>query len=340
MFDAGARQAISSIARGLGVEPAALLAVAEIESAGKPFAMVDGRPMPLIRWECHYFYRLLPPSLRSQGMAARLAHPVAGTIGNPASQQARYAMLARGRAIHDEAAISSCSWGLGQVMGAHWKSLGFDSPQRFMQVACSGIAGQTELMARFIKKNGLTGNLKAKNWPAFARAYNGPGYRANRYDIKMARAYIRYLGNKPPPGIASPMILDYVPGIAESAAAAAETELLLRPGSTGPAVRELQEILRKAGYFVYIDGHYGPATAKAVTEFQRKAGLKTPGGVDAATRAKMAGRQTDMVTPWWNKPQAPNEHPSLPQPQGKKPWWDTGREALPQQHGKKVWWDV
>jgi len=31
--------------------------------------------------------------------------------------------------------------------------------------------------------------LAARDWPAFARAYNGPGYRKNRYDDKLRRAY-------------------------------------------------------------------------------------------------------------------------------------------------------
>ena len=154
MFDQSAKLAISQVARGLGVEPAALLAVAEIESGGKPFAHVNGKAMPLIRWEGHYFFRLLPHGLRQQGLLAHLAHPSAGGVPNPASQQARYDMLERARSIHDEAALSSCSWGLGQVMGAHWRRLGFSSVQQLVDTACSGVGGQTELMARFIRAEG------------------------------------------------------------------------------------------------------------------------------------------------------------------------------------------
>jgi hypothetical protein len=33
--------------------------------------------------------------------------------------------------------------------------------------------------------------LAARDWPAFARAYNGPGYRKNRYDEKLQSAYER-----------------------------------------------------------------------------------------------------------------------------------------------------
>lgn len=121
MFDDVTKSAIGLIARDLGVEEAALLAVAEVESAGKAFADVDGKPMPLIRWECHYFYKLLPDSLRARAVAENLANAKSGAIPNPKGQQARYDLLARAKAIHPDAAMSSCSWGLGQVMGAHWK---------------------------------------------------------------------------------------------------------------------------------------------------------------------------------------------------------------------------
>ena len=334
MFDADARASIARIAQGLGVEAAALLAVAEIESAGKAFANVNGKPMPLIRWEGHYFYRLLPGPLKQQGVQAGLAHPVAGRVGNPASQQARYAMLERGKAIHEEAAIGSCSWGLGQVMGSHWKTLGYSSPQKMVDVACSGVAGQTELMARFIQKNGLTKHLKAKNWRAFARAYNGPAYKTNRYDEKMGRAYIRYLEGKPPPEIMAPVIVEYAPPT-EDYTPAREEEFALKAGSSGPAVRELQEALRRAGLFVYVDGHFGVTTQKAVIEFQRKSGIAPDGRVSAETRAKLTKLQTDAVAPWWSKRSASLAGTTSHPVQKAKPqaWWEA--EAK-----KGAWWET
>ena len=311
MFDGSARKAIANIARGLGVEPAALLAVAEIESGGHPFALVNGKPMPLIRWEGHYFYRLLPANLKQKGLEARLAHPAAGSVPNPASQQARYEMLARARKIHDEAALSSCSWGLGQVMGSHWKNLGFSSAEHMVKVACSGVPGQVELMARFIKKNELSGSLRRKDWANFARAYNGPAYKSNRYDVKMAGAYKRYLKNAPPGRrsggslFEAPPIGAFVnPSASSSIApepAQAESVVHLRTGSSGQKVRELQEALRRAGYFVYVDGNYGAATRKAVAEFQRKNGIKEDGFVGDQTRAALIKSTGANAAPWWSK---------------------------------------
>jgi hypothetical protein len=40
--------------------------------------------------------------------------------------------------------------------------------------------------------NRLDGALRARNWPSFARGYNGPAYAQNAYDKKMAAAYARW----------------------------------------------------------------------------------------------------------------------------------------------------
>jgi hypothetical protein len=242
-------------------------------------------------------------------------------------------MLARARKIHEEAALSSCSWGLGQVMGSHWKALGFSSPQQMVKAACSGVGGQVELMARFIKANDLTGSLKRKDWASFARAYNGPGYRANRYDEKMASAYRRYLRNAPAARGSAISVFGGAPvaafvtpstsaSIAPEAPRQEDDPAHLRVGSTGERVRELQEALRRAGHFVYVDGNYGAATRKAVAEFQKKMGIKEDGFVGAQTRAALIKSSSAGVAPWWSKQeQAPSWTPWKSQQQAQAPGW-------------------
>ena len=329
MFDATARESISRVAHDIGVEPAALLAIADVESAGKPFAMVNGRPMPLIRWEGHYFYRLLPPELKSAGMTAGLAHPAAGHVPNPVSQTARYAMLERGKAIDEVAALSSCSWGLGQVMGAHWRTLGYPSVQQFVAVACSGIEGQTQIMARFIAKNGLTQYLRSKDWVSFARAYNGPAYKMNRYDTSMGSAYIRYLNGVPPPETNAPVLVDYAPSMTEYTPAT-DGQFSLQIGSSGPAVRELQQALQRAGIFVYADGNFGATTQTAVMEFQRRYGMAPDALVGADTRAQVSSVQSnDASAPWWSKRTAGT--PQAAKRAKPQVWWDSTGKKTP-------WW--
>ena len=53
-------------------------------------------------------------------------------------------------------------------------------------------ADQMRLSLRFMQKTGLAKWLKTKDWANFALRYNGRGYRANRYDTRLAEAYERF----------------------------------------------------------------------------------------------------------------------------------------------------
>lgn len=64
----------------------------------------------------------------------------------------------------------------------------------------------------------------------------------------------------------------------------------LRQGSTGNAVKGLQEQLRRNGYSVAVDGSFGSGTLSAVRSFQTKSGLSVDGVVGPDTwRALIAG---------------------------------------------------
>jgi putative chitinase len=62
----------------------------------------------------------------------------------------------------------------------------------------------------------------------------------------------------------------------------------LRPGARGDRVRALQQDLAGLGYLVgAIDGVFGPATRRALINFQEERRLETTGVVDAPTRAAL-----------------------------------------------------
>lgn len=260
-------EAVEAIASTYDVPAAVIEAVAMVESNGRPFATVEGRRVPLIRIEGHYFWRLLPEHKRAAARRAGLAHPKMGRVKNPRSQAKRYAMLARMVAIDAEAAVSSCSWGVGQVMGSHWRKLGFPSARAFMEHAIGSVAGQVDLMMRYCRKFGLLDELRALDWHGFARGYNGPRYRKFGYAKKMARAYRRITGK---PGRRTSL-----PGV-------------LRMGASGAAVRELQRLLVRAGYALDVDGDFGPATRAAVRAFQKTQGLVVDGLVGPRTQDALA----------------------------------------------------
>ncbi|MDT6941212.1 N-acetylmuramidase family protein [Brucella pseudogrignonensis] len=192
MFDTETFAAVISMANDADIEPAALLAVAEVESGGRALFPVADRKEPAIRFEGHYFDRRLSGRIREQARQMGLASPEAGRVRNPKMQRERWLLLERAMSIHRQAALESTSWGLGQVMGAHWKWLGYRSIDELVNEARSGVTGQVSLMLKFIEKAGLKPTLQAKDWRDFARRYNGPAFSRNQYDSRMAAAYERW----------------------------------------------------------------------------------------------------------------------------------------------------
>lgn len=178
------------------VEAEAALAVFDVESSGIAFWSVEGKQLPPIRFEGHYFYaRLNDKAQQTLAVAQGLASPIAGRVANPISFAGRYAMLERAKAINEQAALESTSWGLGQVMGANWQSLGYDSVAELVQASMT-IAGQVDMVFKYIDANGLTDEINNHDWVGFKNGYNGK--KANGYDKKIAAAYDRYKTNKIP----------------------------------------------------------------------------------------------------------------------------------------------
>lgn len=62
---------------------------------------------------------------------------------------------------------------------------------------------------------------------------------------------------------------------------------LRRPPLAGQDVLIVQRTLRRAGYRVRVDGHFGPETDVAITRFQRKHGIEPDGMVGSQTWAAL-----------------------------------------------------
>ena len=174
-------------AKDLGVDVASVKAVVEVESRGEGF-LDSGEPV--ILFERHVFNR----RLRNKGIVVRdqpdIVNPTAGGYKGGVAEHAR---LQRAVKIDRDAALESASWGLFQIMGYHWESLGYGSLQKFINAMYKDEGAHLAAFVKFIKVNrNIHKALKAKDWAAFARGYNGPAYTINRYDERLARAYIKH----------------------------------------------------------------------------------------------------------------------------------------------------
>ncbi len=258
---------VQTIASSINVPYQALLAVISVESNGVMGEVINGKLEPLIRYEGHYFDKLCKPAVREAARKAGVSNPKSLGVKNPASQAARWKLVEKAAAFDKDAAYMSCSYGVGQVMGSHYKALGYSSVHNMVEDARSGFLGQVRIMAKFIKQNGLDKFLRALDWSAFARGYNGPNYKVNKYDTKMAAAYVKFGGTE---------------------TIAVTNAGFLRLGSKGAGVRDLQAMLKLSGFNVNIDGDFGPTTHEAVVAYQTEKGLNPDGIVGPKTQEALA----------------------------------------------------
>lgn len=246
--------AITAAALELGCEAAALRAVIDVESRGG--FLPDRRPK--ILFERHYFSRLT--GRRFDGDYPDISNPQPGGYKGGAAE---YVRLARAIELDRDAALRSASWGAFQIMGDNCSACGFDKAEDFVGAMVSGEPAQLDAFVSFVKNSRLDDALARCDWAAFARGYNGPAYRANRYDEKLEAAYRLH------------------------SAGSARTESphpLLKRGARGQDVKLLQQNLGIAA-----DGDFGPNTTQSVIAFQKRHGLIPDGIVGKGTWAALGG---------------------------------------------------
>lgn len=178
-------------AKRLGIKLSALKAVCDVESRGNGF-LDDGHAV--ILFERHVMYR----QLKKYGIKAdefALSQPdivnrFSGGYKGGVDEWPRFQFAS---AIHIQAAIESCSWGLFQIMGFHWQLLGYPSAISFRTDMEYSEARQLNAFCTFIIKNpAMHKALKELRFAEFARLYNGSNYQKNKYDLKLATAFAKY----------------------------------------------------------------------------------------------------------------------------------------------------
>jgi hypothetical protein len=176
----------------LSCEPRAIQAVAEVE-AGPEGAFLDSGE-PVILFERHLFHRLTEGRFDGRvwrdspsSAWALLSSSTPGGYG-PVSMQ--HPKLQAAAALDRAAALKACSWGLFQILGANHDQAGYPILQRFINAMFREVDDHLRAFCMFIRHDArLVDAIRAKDWAAFARTYNGPQFSRNRYDQKMADAY-------------------------------------------------------------------------------------------------------------------------------------------------------
>lgn len=244
-------EAIAKAAAALGCEVAAVKAVIDVESRGG--FLSDKRPK--ILYERHFFSRLTKGKFDSKNPDIA-SKSTGGYKGGPAE----YDRLAKAISLDRAAALQSASWGAFQIMGANFKVAGFSDVESFVVAMCKSEGDQLAAFVNFVKGNKLDDELRHRDWVGFARGYNGPSYKKNSYDTKLANAYAHHAGG----------------------GARTDGPRTLKMGDEGDDVKALQKALG-----ISADGDFGPTTKAAVVVFQQTNKLEPDGSVGPMTRARL-----------------------------------------------------
>jgi hypothetical protein len=189
-------EAFAFAAELIGCDVPAIQAVADVECGRRGAFFSDGAPM--ILFEAHKFHEYTGGRFDGAraptvgGEAAVISRPTwkPGTYGLDSVQHRRLAAAIK---LDRDAALMSTSWGLFQILGEHWKRCGYSSLQAFVNAAYKSVDDHLHMFVRFVRgSSAMAEAIRTHDWAAFARMYNGPGYKANRYDTKLAVAYGRF----------------------------------------------------------------------------------------------------------------------------------------------------
>lgn len=181
---------IARAASDLGVSAKVIKAVRTVESKRAPF---DEHGRPTILYERHKFAANTVPKGRFNA-----SHPaISGKPYGPGGYgkfAAQYGKLLEACALDPEAALRACSWGAFQVLGENAVPIGYRSALEMVISMTTGEAAHLESFVRFVRANALVKELRAcragspQSCVPFVRRYNGDGFAANKYHIKLAAA--------------------------------------------------------------------------------------------------------------------------------------------------------
>lgn len=197
---------IEDSCKEIDIEPAAMQAVIKVESGGSGF-LANGQPK--ILFEGHLFWKHLAAKKASglipEGPEYYAPNYPEIVYKNWTKQyylggEKEYLRLEKAVLIDRDSAYLSTSWGKFQILGENFEVAGFKgkSVTDFVEAQKISELEQLKAFISFISNTKYKGKvlleyLQAKDWSSFARAYNGPGYAQNQYDVRLEQTYNEYV---------------------------------------------------------------------------------------------------------------------------------------------------
>lgn len=271
------REDVIEEAISIQVQPAALVAIVDIEAAGEGFlSKTDWRMKAL--FEAHLFSRLTDHLYDDSHPNISVPRWTRGLYKGGAAE---YSRIEEAYKIDPEAALQAASWGMGQVLGMNYRMVGFSNPADMVNTLKIGERQQLDAMTDFIRKSGALPYLQqpTPDFIGFTRIYNGPG-QIEYYSGRLRGAYYKALQD-----------IDFHPTPAPRTNPQEFSELLIKGLMDDQRVAKVQDALNRAGFYkappYKIDGDFGPGTEFAVMQFQSSKKLARDGVVGKLTAAAL-----------------------------------------------------
>ncbi|MBS1776304.1 MAG: DUF3380 domain-containing protein [Bacteroidetes bacterium] len=165
-----------------------LMAFIEVETGGRGFDAKTGKI--LIQFEPAWFRKKAP-----------YAPSGVWSVNKVDVQAKEWQAFNDAFAKDPNAAMEATSWGLPQIMGFHWKRLGYASVGAMVDDFKKGEYFQLLALIRFIKSDPrLFSAMKRLDFHTIASIYNGSGYKdlaakygREPYNISLEKAYKKWL---------------------------------------------------------------------------------------------------------------------------------------------------
>ncbi len=178
---------IKKLSAQFNLEAAALAAFIEVETGGRGFDSGTGKIM--IQFEPSWFKKKAPYAPSGKW-----------SVNKVDVQRKEWDAFNDAYTKNPNAAMESTSIGLGQIMGFHYKRLGFASVGAMWDHAKKSLENQIWQICKFIETDDkLKYAIKTGDWFTVAKIYNGAGFLAlarkygrEPYNISLAKAYGKY----------------------------------------------------------------------------------------------------------------------------------------------------